>query len=48
VLGLTFKENTDDLRESPVIALLEYLIGKGRDVRIHDPNVSLAWTASTA
>ena len=41
VLGLTFKENTDDLRESPVITMLEYLIGKGRDVRIHDPNVSL-------
>jgi GDP-mannose 6-dehydrogenase len=41
VLGLTFKENTDDLRESPVITMLEYLIGKGRDVRIHDPHVSL-------
>ena len=41
VLGLTFKENTDDLRESPVITMLEYLIGKGRNVRIHDPHVSL-------
>jgi GDP-mannose 6-dehydrogenase len=41
VLGLAFKENTDDLRESPVITMLEHLIGKGRDVRIHDPHVSL-------
>jgi GDP-mannose 6-dehydrogenase len=41
VLGLTFKENTDDLRESAVVTMLEYLIGKGRDVRIHDPHVSL-------
>lgn len=41
VLGLTFKENTDDLRESPVITMLEHLIGKGRNVRIHDSHVSL-------
>lgn len=41
VMGLTFKENTDDLRESPVITMLESLIGKGRDVRIYDPNVSM-------
>jgi GDP-mannose 6-dehydrogenase len=41
VMGLTFKENTDDLRESPVITMLEYLIGKGLDLRIYDPHVSL-------
>ena len=41
VFGLTFKENTDDLRESPTIALLERLIGKGRQVRIYDPNLAL-------
>jgi GDP-mannose 6-dehydrogenase len=41
VLGLTFKENTDDLRESPVITMLEHLIGKGREVRIYDPHVNL-------
>src|SRR5262249_28083295 len=41
VVGLTFKENTDDLRESPVITLLEYLIGKGRDVRVYDPHLQL-------
>jgi GDP-mannose 6-dehydrogenase len=39
--GLAFKENTDDVRESPVIALLEQLIGKGRAVRVYDPNISL-------
>lgn len=41
VFGLTFKENTDDLRESPTIALLERLLGKGRQVRIYDPNLAL-------
>ena len=41
VFGLTFKENTDDLRESPTIALLETLLGKGRQVRVFDPNLSL-------
>jgi len=37
--GLAFKENTDDLRESPVVALLEQLIGKGRSVRVFDPQI---------
>jgi GDP-mannose 6-dehydrogenase len=41
VMGLTFKENTDDLRESPVITLLEFLIGKGLEVRIFDPQISV-------
>jgi GDP-mannose 6-dehydrogenase len=41
VIGLTFKENTDDLRESPVITMLESLIGKGYDLRVYDPNVNL-------
>jgi GDP-mannose 6-dehydrogenase len=40
-LGLAFKEDTDDLRESPVVSLLERLIGKGRDVRVFDPNIQL-------
>jgi GDP-mannose 6-dehydrogenase len=39
--GLAFKENTDDLRESPVVSLLEQLIGKGRDVRVFDPQIRL-------
>jgi GDP-mannose 6-dehydrogenase len=39
--GLTFKENTDDLRESPTIALVERLIGKGRSIRVFDPNINM-------
>lgn len=41
VVGLAFKENTDDLRESPVVNLLERLIGKGRTVRVFDPHIQL-------
>lgn len=41
VVGLAFKENTDDLRESPVVTLLEHLIGKGRDVRVYDPHIQI-------
>ncbi len=41
VLGLAFKENTDDLRESKVVSLLEQLIGKGRDLRVFDPHIRL-------
>jgi GDP-mannose 6-dehydrogenase len=42
VIGLAFKENTDDLRESPVVAMLEQLIGKGREVHIFDPHIQLS------
>ena len=41
IFGLAFKENTDDLRESPVVQLLESLIGKGRTVRVYDPHINL-------
>jgi GDP-mannose 6-dehydrogenase len=41
VVGLAFKENTDDLRESPVVAMLEHLIGKGRDLRVYDPHIQM-------
>jgi GDP-mannose 6-dehydrogenase len=41
IFGLAFKEDTDDLRESPVITIIEHLIGKGRTVRIYDPHIQL-------
>lgn len=42
ILGLSFKGDTDDLRESPMVAVVETLLGKGYDLRIYDRNVHLA------
>ncbi len=42
ILGFSFKPNTDDLRESPHVALVEALLGKGRKVCIYDPNINFA------
>ena len=41
IVGLAFKENTDALRESPVVSMLEYLIGKGRQIRVFDPHIRI-------
>jgi GDP-mannose 6-dehydrogenase len=41
VLGLVFKSDTDDLRESPACALVKSLLRAGRDVRVYDPRVKL-------
>ena len=37
LLGLTFKPNTDDLRESPAMAILDQLVDEGAKVRAFDP-----------
>ena len=42
ILGLSFKPGTDDLREAPMVELVERLIGKGFEVRVCDPAVQFA------
>lgn len=42
LIGLSFKSNTDDLRESPLVELAERLLGKGYELSIYDPNVIMA------
>ncbi len=41
VLGLVFKSDTDDLRESPACALVKKLITAGKQVKVYDPRVQL-------
>jgi len=42
ILGFSFKAGTDDLRESPLVEVIERLIGKGYDIRLYDKNVKIA------
>lgn len=42
LIGLAFKAGTDDLRESPLVALAEQLLGKGLQLRVYDPAVQLS------
>jgi GDP-mannose 6-dehydrogenase len=41
LLGLSFKAGTDDVRESPMVAVVETLLGRGFDIRIYDENLDI-------
>jgi len=42
ILGLSFKSNTDDLRESPMVEVAQILLGRGYQLKIYDPQLNLA------
>ena len=39
MVGISFKKDTDDLRESPQVDLIQQLIGRGYEVSIYDPDI---------
>ena len=42
LLGLSFKSDTDDLRESPMVEVAQHLLGRGFELSIYDPQLNLA------
>jgi len=46
-LGISFKQGTDDLRNSPAVAVIETLLGKGHEISIYDKNVQLSKLTGT-
>lgn len=47
VWGITFKDGTDDLRNSPIIEVIESLLGKGFEIKIYDKNVNISLLTGT-
>jgi GDP-mannose 6-dehydrogenase len=41
IIGLAFKEGTDDVRQSPLVAVVEHLVGKGSAVRVYDRHLAV-------